>query len=591
MDSLKKDERLQQWYRDARIGLFLHWGMHTGEHKTDPFGPDFRYIYETVDAFDQAVEEAGWNAQRWVSTAVKLRAKYITLATFHCQQGYLKIWQSDVPGSRSTGRDYLREMLDAAEAEGIRIIVYINRDSKNAIHGGIEWLNKEAYRSFKKDDTVDITARDGYLAYSIEVMEELLDRYPRVAGFWFDGYHDKLEAQEVFARLHRKREDIVLINNDFSKGPVEDEDAMALEDFGKVCHPDYDWASGTWVGPGDKEFAFKAKWDWWYLGEGNAGWGGFEENYANVPDNATLVKKIVTVAGTSWNAHLGYGPKIGGEFPEVLDSFTNHFDRFMAWAEESIYGTVGGGYDQGGFPPGHWNEGAYGVTTVVPGGETHYLHVLTPPRGQLLVLQDAGYDVLAAEDLRTGELLSFKQKDGHVMIDVRSWETLHIEGDMVIKLTTAPHARIVPTALLDAKASSELPYASAVNVLNDNYESYFRGPAMRAWPQTLTLRMTPGAAEYEWMGLCVTQPETGAVLEGGYAAPIGERLKAYELHVSQDGVNWGEPIACGELHNQRGMQMIAFQPVGGATFLRLTALSNHGGTDTFQLISLRLVHV
>lgn len=482
MNERTREERLKAWYRDARIGLFLHWGLRTGDYEADPFDDGTPYAYETVDDFERAAAASGWSARRWVDTARRLRAEYLTIATFHCDMGYLKIWPSRVPGSPCTKRDYLGELIDAAEEAGIRVVVYINWDAKHAFHHGKQWLDREAYRAYKGDPLVDISRQDGYLAYSLDVMEELLEMYPKIAGFWFDGYHDKLEAQAVFARLHRLQGDLVLINNDFSGEPVADEDAMALEDFGKACEPDYDYASGTWVGPGDKEFAFKVKWDWFYLGEGRPDWGSYGLNYASVPGNADIVRRIATIAGSSWNAHLGYGPRIGGDFPKVLDDFTAHFERYMSWAAESICGTVGGGYDQGGFPPGHWNDGAYGVTTLRPGGTTHYLHVLTAPDGGTLTLPDAGYVVTSAADLRTGRPLSFGQRGGLLTIAVPSWEATETEGDTVIRLSTEPELRIYPRERMTASAGSELPYCPARNVLDACYERYYRGAETNRWP-------------------------------------------------------------------------------------------------------------
>ncbi|QHT63058.1 hypothetical protein GXP70_25885 [Paenibacillus lycopersici] len=584
MNTSAREARLQAWYRDARIGLFLHWGMRTGDYDRDPFDPDTPYAFETVEAFEQAAADAGWSAQRWVSTAVRLQAKYITLATFHCDMGYLKIWPSDVPGSPCTKRDYLREIIDAAEAEGIRVVIYVNRDSKHAFHHGIQWLDREAYCAYKGDEQVDIIARDGWLTYSMDVMLELLDRYPEIAGFWFDGYHDKLEAQDVFARLHARREDLILINNDFSDGPVADEDAMALEDFGKRCSPDYDYASGTWAGPHDKEFAFKMKWDWFYLGAGKPDWGAYELNYANVASDQEFVKRIATIAGSSWNAHLGYGPKIGGDFPDLIDSFTAHFGQFMAWASESIYGTYGGGYDQGGFPPGRWQDGAYGVTTVVPGERTHYVHILTPPAGARLTLPDAGYAVELAQDLKTGEPLAFVQQDGWLTVTAPSWDAVEQDGDMVLKLIVAEETGIVPRHQITVSTRWEMPYAPASNVLDSHYGRYFKSAMANQWPQSLTFKL---AGETSLRGISLVQPESGAVGEGGYAAPVSERIKAYDVHVSRDGETW-ETAASGELRNQRGKQVILFPPAA-ASHVRFTAHNNHGGTGTFQLISADLL--
>lgn len=46
VNTLTRGQRLQPWYRHARIGLFVHWGMLTGEHVADPIGPDLRYPYD-----------------------------------------------------------------------------------------------------------------------------------------------------------------------------------------------------------------------------------------------------------------------------------------------------------------------------------------------------------------------------------------------------------------------------------------------------------------------------------------------------------------------------------------------------------------
>lgn len=580
-----RERRIAPWYRGARIGLFVHWGMLTGDHEKDPFGPEAVYPYTTAEAFERAAAEAGWSADKWVRTAKRLRAKYMTVAAFHSQLGYLRLWPSRVPGSAATKRDYVQELLDAAGAAGIKLIVYINRDPSHARDGGVEWLDKEAYRAYKGDASVDMTTREGFLAYSLDVIDELIARYPSVAGLWFDGYHDKEEAQAVFAHIHARAPQWLTINNDFGAAPVDDEDAMSLEDFGKRCSPDYDYASGTWVGPGDKEFAFKTKWDWFYVGEGRREWKGYELNYANVPDNATVVKRILSIVGSSWNAHLGYGPRIGGEFPALLNDFTAHFERYMAWAEESIYGTVGGGYHEGGFPPGHWNDGAYGVTTLQPGGRTHYLHVLTAPQSPRLVVADTGYEVREAKLLKTGQALKFRQEGGWLTIEVPSWAGAAEDGAVVVKLTTAAAPSLVPRERMTATASGERADEPAANVLTPRYEERYRAGGDAVWPATVTLQLG-GACEIA--GLCVLQPESGAVVGGGWGAPDSERIRAYAVHVSRDGAEWGEPVAADELRNQRGLQAIVF-PRATAAYVRFTAYGNYAGTDVCRLIRLDVV--
>jgi alpha-L-fucosidase len=558
--------------------------MLTGEHAADPAGPDLSYPYVTPDAFETAAVQAGWNAQRWVDTAKRLRAKYLTVATFHCDLGYLKIWPSQIPGSPCTQRDYLQELIDATSAEGIRLLLYITRAADHAHHGGVQWLDRAAYCRYKADDSVDLTTSAGFLTYTLDVIEEVLATHPGIDGLWFDGYHDPEEAQTVFSHIHRLRSDLILVRNNFGMSPVADEDAMSLEDWGKVCDPAYDFAGATWVAPGDKEFAFKTKADWFYLGDGHPEWSTYALNYQHEPDNATIVRRILTIAGTSWNAHLGYGPKIGGDFPKSLESFTEHFDRFMSWAQESIYGTVGGGYGEGGFPPGWWNDGAHGVTTMVPDQSIHYLHVLSAPRSRHLVVPDRGYRVTGAWLLKSGRALSWKQSRGELTIALPFWDDVDLDGAIIIKVTTAEALNLVPAADITVLEGSTVSEHPAVHWFNGDYDSYFQssdGP----WPKSLTMRLgTP----QNLSGLCVLQPETGPVRPGGYRSPPNERIREYQVHVSQNGVQWGNPVVHGELRNQRGLQVIRFDPVPAA-YLRFSVLNNYGRTQTFKLIRVDLM--
>ncbi|MFD2331733.1 alpha-L-fucosidase [Cohnella sp. GCM10020058] len=594
MSGPTREQRLAAWFDHARIGLFLHWGMLTGEHEADPFGPHVRYPYETPEAFETAAAAAGWSAGRWVDTAKRLRAKYITIATYHCELGYLKVWPSGVPGSPCTRRDFLGELIEAADAAGIRVIVYINRSAKNAVHGGITWLDKEAYQAYKNDADVDIATDKGFLAYSLDVIYELIDTYPKLAGFWFDGYHDKAEAQPVFAGIHARAPGIVTINNDFSHGPVADEDVMSLEEFGKVCEPDYDYASGAWVGPGQKEYAFRIKLNWFYVGRGQPDWAEIWPTDEELPANAYYVKQLVSVIGASWNANLGYGPLIGGDFPAPLEDFTAHLERFMSWAEEAIYGTVGGGYGQGGWPPGAWNDGAYGATTLTPDGRTHYVHVLTPPVGNTLRLPDAGYDVLEATDLKTGRTLVFSQDARQLSIEVPSWMAVSTEGDLVIKLKTAPGVRLIQGDKFmvaesgigaEQRSGAERSEPDSRGTTQSEAIQNEAAQAQAPWPRSVTLRLDD---DCEIAAIRVLQAEMGAVTTGGYAAPVSERLKDYAVHLSRDGENWSDPVAQGTLRNRRGAQIVDFPPQTAA-YVRLTVYGNYAGTGTFGIQSVDLV--
>ena len=57
------------------------------------------------------------------------------------------------------------------------------------------------------------------------------------------------------------------------------------------------------------------------------------------------------------------------------------------------------------------------------------------------------------------------------------------------------------------------------------------------------------------------------------------RIKDYEIYVSNDGKNWGEPIAKGEFDRTAEMKKVTFDKPVKARFIRFRALSAHYGVD------------
>ena len=57
------------------------------------------------------------------------------------------------------------------------------------------------------------------------------------------------------------------------------------------------------------------------------------------------------------------------------------------------------------------------------------------------------------------------------------------------------------------------------------------------------------------------------------------RIKDYEVYVSQDGKEWGEPVAKGTLENNSTPQRILFAAPVSARYIRFKAISSHTGVD------------
>jgi photosystem II stability/assembly factor-like uncharacterized protein len=57
------------------------------------------------------------------------------------------------------------------------------------------------------------------------------------------------------------------------------------------------------------------------------------------------------------------------------------------------------------------------------------------------------------------------------------------------------------------------------------------------------------------------------------------RIKAYELYISDDSLNWGEPVATGNFVNTSAPQTVVFDSLETGRFMRIVALSEVNGND------------
>lgn len=120
-----------------------------------------------------------------------------------------------------------------------------------------------------------------------------------------------------------------------------------------------------------------------------------------------------------------------------------------------------------------------------------------------------------------------------------------------------------------AYASSELPEGgAAVNVLDGNPDTYWhsmKGVTVASYPHDIRLNL---GGERNLKGIMYR----GAKVEGAY-------VKDYEVYVSNDGENWGQPVARGVLENNDSEQQVYFFAPARARFIRFVAISSHSDGD------------
>jgi Alpha-L-fucosidase/Carbohydrate binding module (family 35)/F5/8 type C domain/NPCBM-associated, NEW3 domain of alpha-galactosidase len=523
----------QEWLRQATAGLFLHWGMFTSPRHLD------------CAQWERDVTGGGWSADYWVDEARKLGASYIVLATFHSRLGYARPWPSRIPGSCATQRDLLGELVAAGKAKDVHIILYMTDDPQWHNEQGVETLDSAAYSAYKGEQ-VDLTTRPGFGRFSYDLFFEVMERYPDLSGFWIDNDNEYWEQNHLYEQIRERRPTWLLSNNN-EDTPIMD---TVSNEQKTGMTPAYDYPQAAWTPMPrlvEADYKLPTAGDWWYDGRDNA------------VDFRLSTGRYITNAGSSMKSLMAETPMVNGKFPPAQESFNNFMRDWVPPIRASLYGTQGGGYMYGGMQPGFWNDGAHGVITVGPGAKTQYVHVVTRPRTDFVRLRDNGYRVTSVTDQRTGTPLRFHQSGGYLSIlDIGAWDTY----DTVFQVQTSGQQFFVD----GVKSSSP-------ELVDGDYTTYWDNEGKL--PVSLTLDLgVPRKAAY----LAINQREWSPTYpRSTFGRPEDSaRIKDYRVYVSDDGVQWGQPVREGALPSARGVQFIDLGEQH-ARFVKLEVLDTWAG--------------
>ncbi|MFF4347135.1 discoidin domain-containing protein [Streptomyces sp. NPDC001530] len=544
----------QDFLRASTGGLFLHWGERTAPQHTSCSG------------WESDVTNGGWSADYWVNEALKLHTQYLVLATFHSRLGYARPWPSAIPGSCATKRDFLGELVTAAKAKGLKVILYMTDDPQWHAEGGHEWLDSAAYSAYK-GHSVDLTTRDGFGEYSYDLFFEVMDRYPDLGGFWIDNDNAYWESHNLYAQIQQKRPSYTLSNNN-EDTPIMD---MISNEQKTGMTPAYDYPQAVYTAQPrltEADFKLPSSGAWWYDGTNPS------------VDRALTLGRLVTNAGSSVKALMAETAMVNGRFPSNQESFNNFAATYLNPIWESLHGVEGGGYMYGGLKPGFWNDGAHGVTTISKTDpDRHYVHVLTPPTTSTLRIRDNGYRVASVTNLRTGAAVSWTQSGGVLTLNgLSGWDPY----DTVFKVTTAGREGILPASSYTMSASASASGHGAAAAADGSCLTYW--DSNKTLPVDLTFDLGT-AKKAQYIGL--NQREDSVA----YARSDTEqsaRIKDYKVYVSNDGSSWGSAVKTGQLTSRRGIQGIDLTAVN-ARYVRLEVDSTWAAsTDTTRYKRLRI---
>ncbi len=432
---LPQDSRMD-WWREARFGMFIHWGLYAvpgGEWGT---GTDHgEWILTTAqipvpeyEKFKDQFNPVKFNADEWVKLAKDAGMKYVVITTKH-HDGFAlfdsKISDYDVMATPFK-RDIMKEIAEACRRQGMKMCWY---------HSIMDWHHPDFFpRRDWETRSADGASMDRYVEYLRAQVTELLTNYGDVAVMWFDGEWESTwnsKYGDALYELCRKLQPNVIVNNRVTVGRdgIEDATKQKTGDYGTPEQyippegiPGLDWEVCMTMG---------------------RHWGYNKRDTFKSPRE--LLRNLIDIASKGGNYLLNVGPKPDGSFPQESVDILKNYSRWMAKNSESIYDTVAS--PLGAIPWGRC------TAKEVDGKWRLYLHVFDWPTDGRLRVPLVGNESSRAWMLDGGSRLRSQKVGSDIVIDVIDVARSLKDDDatvVVLELPTKPIVYKPPRIIAEA---------------------------------------------------------------------------------------------------------------------------------------------
>jgi len=391
------------WWRDARFGLFIHWGLYAipaGEwNGKTTHGEWIRTTAQIpIDQYDRFIDQFNpvkFDADKWVQMAKHAGMKYIVITSKHHDGFSLfdsKHSDFDVM-STPFKRDIMDELAIACRKYDLKMCWY---------YSIMDWHHPDYLpRRNWENRSADGAQYDRYVSYMKNQLKELIENYGDIGVLWFDGEwegtwdHDY--GKDLYDYVRTLQPDIIINNRvDIGRSGMGGMTSSGgyVGDFGT---PEQE-IPGTGI-PGV---------DWETCMTMNTHWG-YNKNDDNWKSSKDLIQKIADISSKGGNFLLNVGPTSEGLFPEESVERLEQIGDWMEVNSESIYGTSASP-----FKSLSWGRCTQKATT---GGSRLFLHVFSWPENGRLVLPGIYNKVSRAFLLadKSEDLEVFNEKDNIVI--------------------------------------------------------------------------------------------------------------------------------------------------------------------------------
>ena len=402
MSRLDDSIRRTQWFREARFGMFIHWGLYAIPARGEWVMSEERMPVDAYEDYLRMFDPKAFDAREWARAAKDAGMKYAVLTAKH-HDGFC-LFDSALTDYKSTNtalkRDIVREYLDAMREEGLKVGLYFSI---------IDWHHKDypkyqdAFHPMRdnesfKDEEIDF---DNYLRFMHGQVEELVTQYGKLDILWFDFSYDEMrgekwKAGELIEMVRRHQPDVIIDNRLETSG----------EGFGSLVEKEPSAFCGDFVSPeqiippeGIVNYEGKAV-PWELCCTVNNHWCYDPRDLLYKPAGL-LIRKLVECVSKGGNMLLGVGPDANGRIDKQSLTVLQEIGAWLRVNGDAIYGC-----GNAEIPKPEWGR-------YTKKGNKIYAHIFEQPVGPLGL---AGLPVDGVREIR-------RLSDGSQVKRGESWLT------------------------------------------------------------------------------------------------------------------------------------------------------------------------
>lgn len=348
-ESESEKETRMQWFKDARLGIFIHWGIYA----VNGIDESWSFYNGYIGYADYMKQLEGFTASKydpdaWAELIKKSGARYAVLTSKH--HDGVALWNSkagDLNVVRKTpaSRDLVEPFCNALRKRGLKVGIYYSL---------LDWSHSD-YPNFTKNEkryNEDQTRWEKFTKFNHAQINEISRNFnPDL--WWFDGdweqSAERWKAPEI-REMILARNPGAIINS-------------RLQGYGDYATPEQGLPA---VRPAERY--------WELCMTMNDSWG-YQQNDKNYKSTGQIIRIFAECLSKGGNLLLDIGPKADGTIPDDQVTILTELGEWTTKHSEAIFGT------EAGLPAGYF----HGSSTVSADSTILYLFVSGNPMGEVML--------------------------------------------------------------------------------------------------------------------------------------------------------------------------------------------------------------